>query len=74
MATNGTSNGASKGRFSESSTVPLWLDGKEVTTGTTFDVISPVSNRKLYSCAGASEKVRPIPFLSSPARLPSRNT
>lgn len=53
MATNGTSG--SKSAFDTSSTIPLWLDGKEVKTSTTFDVISPVDHEKLYSCAAASE-------------------
>ena len=53
MATNGTSG--SKSAFDTSSTIPLWLDGKEVKTSTTFDVISPVDHQKLYSCSAASE-------------------
>jgi acyl-CoA reductase-like NAD-dependent aldehyde dehydrogenase len=58
MASNGTTNGASHGsphEWSTSSTIPLFLDGKEVTTSATFDVISPVTNKKLYSCASATE-------------------
>ena len=35
-------------------TVPLWLDGKEVTTSKTFDVISPVSDRVIHKAAAAS--------------------
>ena len=33
---------------------PLWLDGKEVVTNTTFDVNSPKTEKKLYSCSSAS--------------------
>lgn len=58
MASNGATNGASHDHpreWSTSSTIPLFLDGKEVTTSTTFDVISPVTNKKLYSCASANE-------------------
>jgi acyl-CoA reductase-like NAD-dependent aldehyde dehydrogenase len=58
MASNGTSNGASHNHpreWSTFSTIPLFLDGKEVTTSTTFDVISPVTHKKLYSCASANE-------------------
>ena len=53
MATNGASSG--KSAFDSSSTIPLWLDGKEVKTSMTFDVISPVDHQKLYSCSAASE-------------------
>ena len=58
MASNETTNGASHDQprdWTTSSTIPLFLDGKEVTTSTTFDVISPVTNKKLYSCASANE-------------------
>ena len=58
MATNETTNGASHQHpreWSTSSTIPLFLDGKEVTTSTTFDIISPITNKKLYSCASATE-------------------
>ena len=55
MATNGASNGHSESKWTTSSTIPLWLDGKEVTTSDTFDVISPVTHEKLYSCASAKE-------------------
>ena len=57
MATNGTtSNGSTtSSKFNSSSTIPLWLNGREVRTKTTFDVVSPVTQEKLYSCASASE-------------------
>jgi acyl-CoA reductase-like NAD-dependent aldehyde dehydrogenase len=54
MATNGSK--ASSSKFNSSSTLPLWLDGKEVTTSSTFDVISPIDHQKLYACAAASEE------------------
>lgn len=55
MATNGT-NGheAESTGFDSSSTVPMWLDGKEITTAQTLDVISPVTNKKLYTAAAAT--------------------
>jgi acyl-CoA reductase-like NAD-dependent aldehyde dehydrogenase len=60
MTTNDQTNGrtndvAPTASFNESSTVPLWLDGKEVTTSKTFDVNSPVTGKKLYTAAAASE-------------------
>lgn len=57
MATNGTtSNGEpSSSQFNTSSTITLWLNGKEASTELTFDVVSPVTQQKLYSCASASE-------------------
>lgn len=39
-----------------SETVPLWIDGKEVTTSTTFDVVSPTNSKKLWSSSSASNK------------------
>lgn len=53
MATNGAT--ASASGFNTSSTIPLWLDGKEIKTSTTFDVVSPIDQQKLYSCSSASE-------------------
>ena len=53
MATNGSKTGSSA--FTTSSTIPLWLDGKEVKTSSSFDVTSPVDHNKLYSCSAASE-------------------
>lgn len=45
----------SPGKFDSSSTIPLWLDGKEITTSTTFDVISPLDQKTLYKSSSASE-------------------
>lgn len=36
--------------------VPLWIDGKEVTTSTTFDVYSPSTGGKLWTSSSASTK------------------
>ena len=43
-------------RFDSESTIPLWLDGKETTTLTTFDVLSPINNQVLYRCSSADTK------------------
>jgi acyl-CoA reductase-like NAD-dependent aldehyde dehydrogenase len=57
MATNGAAANDEYplSKFNGSSTIPLWLDGKEVTTSKTFDVTSPVTNEVLYKAAAASE-------------------
>lgn len=47
---------ASASKFDTSSTIPLWLDGKEVTTSSTFDVISPLDQKTLYKSSSASEE------------------
>ncbi|GAB7344659.1 hypothetical protein MBLNU457_3141t1 [Dothideomycetes sp. NU457] len=47
--TNGTSNGADY-------TVPLWIDGKEVTSDKVFDVQSPQLSKPIWKCYGASKK------------------
>ncbi|KAK4504405.1 hypothetical protein PRZ48_005321 [Zasmidium cellare] len=44
--TNGTPSGP----------VPLWIDGKEVTTPTTFDVQNPTDNAPLWPSSSASTK------------------
>ncbi|KAK6362481.1 hypothetical protein LTS17_012822 [Exophiala oligosperma] len=38
-----------------SSTVPLWIDGCEVLTGQTFDVVSPVNGKVCWKAASADE-------------------
>ncbi|KAI9698254.1 MAG: hypothetical protein M1820_007524 [Bogoriella megaspora] len=48
MATNGHTNGAS------TSPLPIWIDGKQIATSTTFPVISPNSSQKLYNVSSAS--------------------
>ena len=60
MATNG-SNGAngthsSSSAFDASSTIPLWLDGKEVKLSSTFDVVSPLDHKTLYKSSAADEE------------------
>ena len=57
MAANGTNGHEAKATgFDSSSTIPLWLDGKEITTNQTLDVTSPVTNKKLYTAAAATEE------------------
>lgn len=53
--TNGT-NGISHASFGPSSTVPLFLDGKEITTEKTFDITSPNDNKVCWKCSAASEQ------------------
>lgn len=36
--------------------LPLWIDGKEVTTSATFDVYSPSTDEKVWSSHGATAK------------------
>ncbi|GAB7363245.1 hypothetical protein MBLNU230_g3527t1 [Neophaeotheca triangularis] len=36
--------------------VPLWINGEEVTTSTTFDVVSPTNSQKLWTSSSASTK------------------
>ncbi|KAF7560762.1 hypothetical protein G7046_g3382 [Stylonectria norvegica] len=42
--------------FDINSVVPLWLDGEQLVTDTTFDVISPVNQQLLWKCSSATEK------------------
>lgn len=46
----------SASKFDSSSTIPLWLDGKEITTSTTFEVVSPLDHKPLYKSSSASEQ------------------
>ncbi|KAK4974007.1 hypothetical protein LTR66_011133, partial [Elasticomyces elasticus] len=46
-ATNGSSNGTVP-------CVPLWINGEEVKTSTTFDVVAPSSHKLLWHCSAAS--------------------
>lgn len=46
---NGQSNGAS-------GSIPLWIAGKEVTTSTTFDVVSPATGKTLWQSSSISAK------------------
>ena len=57
MASNGTNGTAASGSsFNTSSTIPLWLDGKEVTLSSTFDVVSPVDHKTLYKASSGSDE------------------
>ncbi|KAB9006571.1 hypothetical protein FH972_026925 [Carpinus fangiana] len=42
--------------FAASSTIPIWLDGKEVIATDSFEVVSPLDNKVLYKCSSASDK------------------
>lgn len=41
--------------FNASSTIPLWLNGKEVPASSSFDIVSPLTEKVLYKAAAASE-------------------
>jgi acyl-CoA reductase-like NAD-dependent aldehyde dehydrogenase len=52
-------NGAANCAFSAtdpSEQVPLWLNGTQVATGLTFDVISPVEHKTVWKSSAASEE------------------
>ena len=49
-------NGDSNGSADTSAPVPLWIAGEEVTTSTTFDVISPSDGKKLWASSSISPK------------------
>ena len=49
----GSSSAASS--FDTSSTIPLWLDGKQVTTSAAFDITAPTTLKALYKSSAASE-------------------
>lgn len=53
-ATNGTTHGKAQAAFNPSSVVPLFLDGKQVTTDATFDVVSPLDHKTCWKCSSAS--------------------
>lgn len=56
MAALATRESTNPSAFDVKSTIPFWLDGKEVISSTTFDICSPLSHSKLYRCSSASEK------------------
>lgn len=57
MATNGANGSKSSlSAFDTSSTIPLWLDGQQVTLSSTFDVVSPIDQKTLYKCSAADEE------------------
>jgi acyl-CoA reductase-like NAD-dependent aldehyde dehydrogenase len=53
MTTNCTKAHAAR---ASSSTIPLWLDGKEITINQTHDAMSPVTNKELHTTAAATNK------------------
>ena len=69
MATNGYAahevNGAS------SHTVPLLINGKELTTSTTFEVTSPLTNKVIWSASSASTKDATLAADSAATAFPS---
>lgn len=40
--------------FDSNSTIPLWLDGEQITPESSFDITSPRTGEHLYKCAAAS--------------------
>ena len=40
--------------FNGKDTIPLWLNGKEITTSTTYDVKSPLDSKVLYKASASS--------------------
>ena len=57
MATNGHSSNSASNGADNSKPVPLWIAGKEVTTDTTFDVISPTTSEKLWSSSSVTPQL-----------------
>jgi acyl-CoA reductase-like NAD-dependent aldehyde dehydrogenase len=56
MARNETTNrDHASSKFDISLTIPLWLDGKEVTTSKSFDVTSPITHKVPYQATAGSE-------------------
>lgn len=53
---NMESNGSTQRMFPKDSIIPLWINGKEVKTETSFDVTSPLNGEVLHSSSSASEK------------------
>ena len=54
--TNGVTNGKAHVAFESSSVVPLFLDGKQITTETTFEVTSPNDGKMCWKCSSAGEE------------------
>lgn len=72
MATNGHSAPAPATKaWTTSSTIPLWLSGAEVTTSTTFPVVSPITHATLYTSASASVSDAEAALASCAAALPA---
>lgn len=47
---------AAEATFSQTSQVPLWLDGRQIETDAAYDVVSPVTGEVLYKSCSASVK------------------
>ena len=56
MTTNGHSNGTHASNPSSEHVVPLLINGKEVTNETTFDVVSPVTGKKIWKGSSVSKQ------------------
>lgn len=54
--TNGAVNGKARSAFDPSSAVPLFLDGKEITTDVTFEIVSPNDSKVCWKASSASEQ------------------
>lgn len=55
--------------FNDQPSVPLWLDGEQVTTTATFDVVSPGTNKTLYQSSAATVKDAEAAVKSAEAAL-----
>lgn len=50
----GSVTAPSASSFDTSATIPLWLNGKTVTTSSAFEIVSPLTEKVLYKAAAAS--------------------
>ncbi|KAJ4982821.1 aldehyde dehydrogenase [Stagonosporopsis vannaccii] len=55
MAANGNAVDSPEHAFDTTSTVPFWLDGKQVISGSVFPVKSPIDQKVLYQCSSADD-------------------
>ena len=53
---NGHSNGHTNGAGAEELTVPIWINGKEETLSSTFDVINPSTGKPIWKSSSASKE------------------
>ena len=56
MTTNGHTNGTHASNPSSEHVVPLLINGKEVTNETTFDVVSPVTGKRIWKGSSVSKQ------------------
>ncbi|KAJ5951520.1 uncharacterized protein N7479_009933 [Penicillium vulpinum] len=56
MAGNTQNAATTISSFDSTSTIPLFLNGAQITTPRSFDVVSPIDGRVLYKCSSASEE------------------